>query len=154
MAFSEKRYLNRLKFELKRRGLSDEILKDVVEAFDSARECGESPEAVAERLGTPAAFAESFGGSKARSVHVFAIISAVFIIIGIVLTVAMSLSNGVPSDAIGFAESGTNIYLNGSSVSGILLRILPFALAALFALTEVIVTILTLRKRKNKNEKI
>ena len=106
MAFSEKRYLNRLKYELKRRGLSDEILKDVVEAFDSARECGESPEAVAERLGTPAAFAESFGGSKARSVHVFAIISAVFIIIGIVLTVAMSLSNGVPSDAIGFAESG------------------------------------------------
>ena len=44
MAFSEKRYLNRLKYELKRRGLSDEILKDVVEAFDSARECGESPE--------------------------------------------------------------------------------------------------------------
>lgn len=64
MAFSEKKYLKKLRSELRKRGVSDEVLSDVKEMFVSASERGESAEEVAERLGTPAEFADIQYGFK------------------------------------------------------------------------------------------
>ena len=150
MAFSEKKYLKKLRSELRKRGVSDEVLSDVKETFVSASERGESAEEVAERLGTPAEFADNFGKKRVRN-RFFAGAAAISFVVGAVLFAVMSFAGKVPDNAIGYAEGGTDIFVSGSGAVGIILRVLLFVPGAVFAVTD---AVLNRSGRKSKHEKV
>lgn len=145
------KYIKKVKKELSvSRNKKHEIIRDLNEAFDSAREHGESEKKVIDRLGTPKDFAESMeetiGFSRVqyrektkKSVAIFCLCGvAVFCLIA-ALAVQKS---ALPDNVIGQADAMTSITVSGSfpfDVSTVLLMIgFVFAVIAVFLIVGLI----------------
>lgn len=96
-----------------------EVLRDLEEAFDSAREQGEDEAALAERLGSPAAFAagvnrESRPGPAARLAPALLGLAALLVLGLAWFSHSAALSARLPENAIGGAVGSTSIQVEGA----------------------------------------
>lgn len=149
-------YIKQVKKELPlSRKAKMEIVRDLIEVFDSALEHGETEQEVIERLGTPKEFAnntaEQLGINNISLQKRKGIISSVIaIIISIIAfaTCAIARSGKVPEGAIGYADAMTNIQIEstfGMDVSQITL-VVGF-IAAIIAVIQIIRTIYRSRRQ-------
>lgn len=97
-----------------------DVIRDLEELFDSALENGETEQQLIERLGPPQEFAknidEQFGvdrtEKKKKNTVVSVVVSLAAAAVAFIIY-AVSSSTRVPSNAIGYAESTTQIKITG-----------------------------------------
>lgn len=132
-----------------------EILFDLDEIFEQAKELGESEETLISRLGSGKEYAYAIqrelgidADAKKRTQTIIAIIT-VLAIFAIALTLCLVIKGGMPpSDSIGFADGSTQIEIVGACVGlyGIFMAI--GALCVAFGLL-LIIRLIGLRGGKN-----
>lgn len=151
----KRKYLKKLRRELKRRGVAyKDVIADISEAFDSASDLGETEEDVAARLGDAAALAARYP-SKARikiplGLKIAALASALSAFAaGAVLL--FSETGKAPGDAIGYAESTTDIHVTGGVGSSIWLIVC--GVCACVALLAACAIVLSKRRKAKQCEK-
>lgn len=112
-----KKYIKRLKRALKKRlAYDEEIIRDVEEMFENSLKAGESAQDLISRLGSPEDFAAKFDRTERPYAGVAAFtVAAVSLLAGIMFIAAYAVGKlrGVPEDAIGYAESATEIFVTG-----------------------------------------
>lgn len=112
-----KKYIKRLKRALKKRlAYDEEIIRDVEEMFENSLKAGESAQDLISRLGTPEEFSAAFAPNKRFSSGIAAFAAAaVPPVLGLMCIVVYLVGKAktAPSDAIGFAESATEIFVTG-----------------------------------------
>ena len=133
----KKQYIRQVRKDLHiPRSAKTEVVRDLQEIFASAAEHGESEQQVAERLGTPRAFAdrtaEQFGFDPAARRRRNRLIQ-----IAISLAVAAAAQR-VPPGAIGQADAMTNIRVEGAGFDVTLLLLAAGILAAAFAILQLV----------------
>lgn len=146
----KEQYIKQVEKELSlSRKAKKEIVRDLIEVFDSALEHGETEQEVIERLGTPQEFAantaEQLGVDNISLRKRKGVISSVIaLVISIVAfaTYAVTRSGKVPDGAIGYAEAMTNIQVEGNFGMDISKIILVVGLiAAVIAVIQIVRTI-------------
>ena len=117
-----KKYIKRLKRALKKRRAYDVgIIRDVNEMFENTASEEKSAEELILRLGSPEDFAAKFDRTERPYAGVAAFtVAAVSLLAGIMFVAAYAVGKlrGVPEDAIGYAESATEIFVTGIFVTG------------------------------------
>lgn len=112
-----KKYIKRLKRALKKRRAYDVgIIRDVNEMFENTASEEKSAEELILRLGSPEDFAAKFDRAERPYAGVAAFtVAAVSLLAGIMFIAAYAVGKlrGVPEDAIGYAESATEIFVTG-----------------------------------------
>ena len=132
------------------RGKKREVLRDLREIFDSAREHGESDAAVIDRLGPAAAYADTVSaplGGKRRAG--FALPAAVLALAVALIAVFLAAQAGrPPENVIGQADAMTQIRVTGGA------DLAPVFLAAglLAAAAAAVLFVLRIRRRKGERE--
>lgn len=118
-----KEYIRKVKKELAvSRKQKREMIRDLNEAFDSAKEHGETEKQVIDRLGTPKDFAENMeetvGINRAqyrkRRKKSIAICCSCVIAIFCLIAALIARNSTLPDNVIGQADSMTIITVNGS----------------------------------------
>lgn len=123
-----------------------DVIRDLNEIFASALENGETEQQVIDRLGTPKEFAEStaeqlgidFTASRKHKGIISSIVALAVAVIAFVIYGTTQVGN-VPPDAIGQADSMTNIKIDGAfgiDISTVLLVI--GIVAAVVAVIQII----------------
>ena len=138
------------------RKLKKEVVRDLKEAFDSAREHGETQQQVIRRLGTPKEFADSaaeqFGvdniASKKRRSILSALIALIFAAAAFSIYV-VTQSGKAPEGAIGQADAATNIRIVGAMGFDVSRIIFAAGLAA--AVIAVLLVIRAIRSARRKS---
>lgn len=136
-------YIKKVKKELSvSRNQKREIIRDLNEAFDSAKEHGETEAQVVDRLGTPKDFAESMeetiGFNRAqhgkRRKKLLAVYCSCGIAVFCLLSAFVAKHAALPDNVIGQADARTGIWVHGSlpfdSWSALLIIGLAFAIVA------------------------
>ena len=112
-----KKYIKRLKRALKKRRAYDVgIIRDVNEMFENTASEEKSAEELILSLGSPEDFAAKFDRTERPYAGVAAFtVAAVSLLAGIMFIAAYAVGKlrGVPEDAIGYAESATEIFVTG-----------------------------------------
>lgn len=115
------KYIKQVKKELfLSRKAKKEIVRDLIEVFDSALEHGETEQEVIERLGTPREFADNaseqlgaYNTSLRKRRAVISSVIALIISIAAFAACAAARSGRAPDGAIGYADAMTNIRVEG-----------------------------------------
>lgn len=112
-------YIRKVKKELSvSRNRQREIIRDLNEAFDSAKEHGESERQVIERLGTPENFAQSMGEAMAATeCRIGKEVLAAYCLGGVaafcLIASLIAKHFALPDDVIGQANAMTRITVGG-----------------------------------------
>lgn len=148
-------YIKKVKKELAvSRKQKYEIVRDLNEAFDSAKEHGETEKQVINRLGTPKDFAENMeetiGFNRAqyrkRRKKAIAICCSCGIAILCFIGALIARNSAIPDNVIGQADAMTTITVNGSFPFDILGALLIIGFA--FAIFAVVLIVGLIRKKK------
>lgn len=131
-----------------------EIIRDLNEAFDSAKEHGETEKQVIDRLGTPKDFAESMeeiiGFNRAqyrkRRKKLLAVYCSCGIAVFCLISAFVAKHSALPDNIIGQADSMTQIRVNGFWPFDIWSALLTIGLV--FAIVAVALMIGLTRKKK------
>lgn len=128
-----------------------EIIRDLNEAFDSAKEHGEAEKQVIDRLGTPKDFAdnihEQFGincierQKRKKQIQIGIAITTMIITFAIGILIRTSR---VPQNVIGQADSMTSIQINGPAID---LSVLFMSLGIVALVTAVALIIRYIRRK-------
>ena len=141
----KKQYIRQVRKDLHiPRSAKTEVVRDLQEIFASAAEHGESEQQVAERLGTPRAFAdrtaEQFGfdpAARRRRNRLIQIAISLAVAAAFALYAAAAAQR-VPPGAIGQADAMTNIRVEGAGFDVTLLLLAAGILAAAFAILQLV----------------
>lgn len=148
-------YIKKVKKELSvSRNKKHEIIRDLNEAFDSAKEHGESEKQVIDRLGTPKDFAESMEETigfnrvqyRKKRKKLIAIYGTCGVAVFCLIAALIAQKNALPDNVIGGADAMTSITVSSSfplDVSTVLLMI-----GFVFAVIAVILIVGLIRKKK------
>ncbi|WP_313344579.1 HAAS signaling domain-containing protein [Sedimentibacter sp.] len=148
-------YIKKVKKELSvSRNQKREIIRDLNEAFDSAKEHGETEKQVIDRLGTPKDFAESMEETvgfnraqyKKRRKKLLAVYCSCGIALLCLITALVAKHSALPDNVTGQADAMTQITVNGFWPFDIWSAMLIIGLA--FAITAVVLIVGLVRKKK------
>lgn len=148
-------YIKKVKKELSvSHNQKHEIIRDLNEAFDSAKEHGETEKQVIDRLGTPKDFAESMeetvGFNRAqyrkRRKKILAIFCSCGLAVFCLISSLVAKNSTLPNNVIGQADAMTQITVNGFWPFDIWSALLIIGLA--FAITAVVLIVGLIRKKK------
>ena len=132
------------------RGKKREVLRDLREIFDSAREHGESDADVIDRLGSAAAYADTVSAPLSGKRRAgFALPAAVLALAVVLIAVFLAAQAGrPPENVIGQADAMTQIRVTGGA------DLAPVFLAAglLAAAAAAVLFVLRIRRRKGERE--
>lgn len=148
-------YIKKVKKELSvSRNQKREIIRDINEAFDSAKEHGETEKQVIDRLGAPKDFAESMeetiGFDRAqytkRRKKLLAVYCSCGIAVFCLISALVAKHSALPDNVIGQADAMTRITVNGFWPFDIWNALLIIGL--LFAIVAIVLIVGLTRRKK------
>lgn len=130
-----------------------EVIRDLNEIFDSALENGETEHQIIERLGAPKEFAENVSGQTENKGYftgnvkqIISVAAAICIAVISFVLYGITHAETVPKDAIGQANSMTNIQVEGSGIDIPCIILTIGIIAIVFAVFQLIRMIVKIRR--------